>query len=409
MTCSYTTDSNKRYRVIDELHLTPETFIGEKFIEESKKLYFSFVNEFRYTLDLGHVETIGSVYQSAKDRGIFEFAAGIRKTFYGMDMHFYGVTYLWDMCMESCIYCPAALQNRKKTKYKPLSLSIDEAVKDVLYIMKDGHRHLCVLAGEYPAKYPAKILAGYIAAFDQLGLKEIILNVEPPADESDYQLWRNAAKNTALQFRVFQETYQRDTYTKIHPKTKFGRKYNYDFRYQSQEMALKYGFDEVGIGVLFGLHRYPLEEIDSLKAHAEELKYKTGKNPARVCLPSAKHLENIEVSIPYTVTGHKARQKLPLYWQLSEILYALSRLAMPSVNIVSSERDPSELLAILDLYATCTTLNVHPGVGDNIRYHEKIEFEDTHFEQAPSYSRNPKTSIHAFKARGYRPIIALGD
>ena len=40
---------------------------------------------------------------------------------------------------------------------------------------------------------------------------------------------------------------------------------------------------------------------------------------------------------------------------------------MPTINIVSSERDGPAMLRILDKYATCTTLNVHPGVGDNAK------------------------------------------
>jgi hypothetical protein len=44
------------------------------------------------------------------------------------------------------------------------------------------------------------------------------------------------------------------------------------------------------------------------------------------------------------------------YERLNELLYALTRLAMPTMNIVSSERDGEAMLDILDDYATCSTL-----------------------------------------------------
>lgn len=409
MSCTYSLNPSIRYNPADELHLHPDSHEGIQWITKSLAAYHDFVTQFQRHLDFNRIGSIEETYVAAHHAGIFELAADVRNIFYGSDMFFYGVTYLWDMCMESCIYCPAALENRQKTKYKPLALSVDEAVKDVQYIMQDGHRHLCVLTGEDPLRYPPKILAEYIRAFDQLGLKEIILNVEPPADWNDFKLWREAAPNTALQFRVFQETYNREKYTEIHPKTKYGRKHDFDNRYHSQELALACGFDNAGLGVLFGNHHLPIEEINSLQIHAMELVSKTGKPPARICLPSAKYLDTIQVDIPFSLSTHHAKASnvdKSIYWKFSEVIYALARLAMPTLNIVSSERDEPGLLAELDKYATCTTLNVHPGVGDNIRFNEKRIYDQIHFEQSPTYFRNPKAMVSAFQSRGYRPWLA---
>lgn len=408
MGCIYSLDPTIHYNPLDELHLCPDSKAGRTLIANSLAAYQNFAAKYREALDLNNIESIEKIYSAAQAHDIFECAENMRRAFYGNDMHFYGVTYLWDRCMESCIYCPASLENRQKTKYKPLALSVDEAVKDIQYIMKDGHQHICVLTGEDPVRYPPKILAEYIDAFDQLGLKEIILNVEPPKDACDFKLWRAAASRTALQFRVFQETYNRENYAAIHPATKYGRKHDFDYRYYSQERALAHGFDNVGLGVLFGNYHLPIEEINHLQMHAMALKDKTGKSPARICLPSAKHLKTISVTIPYPLSSkHLDHQdnKKSLSWKLSEVIYALARLAMPTLSIVSSERDEPELLAELDKYATCTTLNVHPGVGDNIRYHEKINYHEIHFEQAPSFSRQPKETISSFLTRGYRPWL----
>lgn len=398
--CTYSLDPSITYNPIDELHLDPNSSETKSIIADSLEQYRRFSSKYKNVLHLDKPDSITHVYQAALQENIFQAAEAVRRAFFGHDLHFYGVTYLWDMCMESCVYCPAALENRKKSKYKPLSLSIDEAVNDIQYVMQDGHRHICILTGEDPLRYPPHVLADYIRAFDELGLKEIILNVEPPKNVEDFKLWRDAAKKTALQFRVFQETYNREKYAAIHPVTKYGRKHDFDKRYQSQADALQAGFNNIGLGVLFGNHHYPIEEIDSLQAHANDLKSKTGKYPARVCLPSAKHLEQISVNIPFII------QEKSTYQQFSEIIYALARLAMPTIGLVSSERDESTLLTELDKYATCTTLNVHPGVGDNIKFHENTPNNDIHFEQAPSFSRDPDHFINTHEMKGYHLWLA---
>jgi len=98
-------------------------------------------------------------------------------------------------------------------------------------------------------------------------------------------------------------------------------------------------------------------------------------------------------------------------------------LAMPEINIVSSERDTPEMLEELDKYATCTTLGVKPGVGGNsgipldrmaskrdIEAYDKAKEEGkiTTFSQSTVFPRNPKETIISMKESGYNPIINLG-
>jgi hypothetical protein len=403
----YSLESPDVYSAEQELHVRADDPKAQHVIRQAQEKYNAFASDFRGRFDLSKPASILDAYAEAMRRDIFGEAARVRDFFFGRDMHFYGVVYLWDMCMESCTYCPAAVENRKKAKYKPLDLTIEDAVRDVKYVMADGHRHLCILTGEDPLKHPPELLAEYIRAFDELGLTEMILNVEPPKDPAHFRLWRDAAKKTSLQFRIFQETYDRETYAAIHPVTKWGRKHDFDNRYDAQIVAMQHGFDNYGLGILFGNHPRPIDEIDGLAAHARYALGKTGKWPARVNLPSAKHLENIEVEIPFDL--HMSRNassgSSTAYRMSSELIYALTRLALPHISIVSSERDSPELLRVLDRYATCTTLNVHPGVGDNIRFNEGIDFMTAHFEQAPSFSRDPRTLALGYAAAGYRAFL----
>ena len=178
----------------------------------------------------------------------------------------------------------------------------------------------------------------------------------------------------------------------------------------AQARALDAGFDNVGIGALFGLRRYPLEEVLGLMEHAAALKRSHGVEPIRVCLPTANFLPNIGVQIPYVLKKGSYDEQGNLlrashYELFDELIYALAKLAMPRLSLVSSERDPQGLLRILDRYATCTVLNVHPGVGDNVRHHRGMDVDEVHFEQATSFSRDPEETLRDMRARGYNPIL----
>jgi len=386
-------------------------------IAEAKRLYQEFLTQYSTKLDFNNPATISEAYEKAKEMGVFEKAQEIRETIFCKDMHFYGVSYLWDACMNHCAYCPGSVPNRKKAiaegrEYPLRELSVEQAVVDTLSVMEDGHVHICYLSGSAPGRerLPDKMVQ-YLEAFDDLGLKEIILNIEPATKEG-FRKMREAVSKTSLQFRVFQETYNKDTYAKMHPK---GPKADYDFRRQSQARALEAGIDNVGLGVLFGLHSRPLEELEGLREHAEELERDHGKKPARVCLPSANELTNIGVEIPHFLdrgTYTEGRNEIVEagdYEKFNELIYALARLAMPTINIVSSERDGPAMLRILDKYATCTTLNVHPGVGDNARIFPCNGNSETHFEQATTFPRDPKTTIEEMRERGYNPVLGKQD
>lgn len=397
-----------KYSPQSEYKVDVESSGVRKQIAAVENIFTKLIEKWKKRLELENPEEIEGVYLEASREGLFDMAKETRELIFGKDIHFYGVCYLWDHCINSCIYCPDSVENRKASAFENLELTVEQAIEDTKAVMEDGHMHICYLTGEDPIGHPAETMVKYLVAIDNLGLDEIILNIGAQTID-DFRILRKAVQNTSLQFRVFQETYNRKTYAREHPE---GPKKDYDFRVQSQERALEAGFDNVGLGVLFGLHRFPMEEIEGLRKHAEGLKRKYHKLPARVCLPSAslvKHLKNkVQYLLPkgeYDRDGNLVKKNV--YEMFNELVYALSRIGMPLVSIVSSERDQKGMLEILDNYATCTTLNVHPGVGDNLRYHREIVDTTLHFEQAASYSRDPEETIRSMKLRGFNPVIKL--
>lgn len=395
-----------KYSPKDEYHCDiNEESVKSKF-NKAREEFKLFSDSFRKKFDLSKPEKILDVYNHASKNGLFEFAASLRELVFGKDIHFYGVSYLWDDCVNTCEYCPGSIQNRKSSGYKPRELSIDEAIEDINFVISDGHSHICLLTGEETKNHSAAFLAKYLQKVDELGLDEIILNIAP-LDVKGFKILRDAVKHTSLQFRVFQETYNKETYASMHQR---GPKRNFENRYYSQSRALDAGFDNIGFGALFGLHRYPIEEIEGLQEHVRHIHENHGVNPARVCLPSANFLPQYDVKIPFILEKGKYTNEHELiqmgpYEYFDELIYALAKLALPHINLVSSERDPPGMLNILDHYASCSVINVHPGVGDNTKHHKRVKEEGLHFEQANSFSREPKKTLENMRLRGFNPLL----
>lgn len=279
-------------------------------------------------------------------------------------------------------------------------------------------------SGHYAAKI-SKFVKSIIKETKDDGLEEIILNIEPLPVEGfrDVVKARDEANaengtNVAIQFRVFQETYNKDLYVEKHANPNIERieeeteqeytesvkknpsatrrlresdgdfekrrqeaiakmpKANYENRYNAQARALEAGFDNVGLGVLFNLNDDPVEEIQALIDHVELLREKYGKSVARICLPSANELKAFKVDIGNMLEPGQKRpnadgekleelKEMGDYEKFDEMLYVMVRMALPDINIVSSERDTPGMLAILDKYATCTTLGVETADGAN--------------------------------------------
>ena len=303
-------------------------------IENARRIYKEFEEEFLHKLDLADPESIAFAYQEAERRGIFKKAEEIRNLLFGKDMHFYGVVYTSDKCANNCSYCPAGELNREMTVdegivYPQKALTLEQIVQETNAVMDDGHTHICYLEGS-PAKeridnnsYARKIaryVSGIIEETAERGLEEIILNIEP-LTEDGFRIVAEAAKeanekvgaNVSLQFRVFQETYNEEIYKENHPQSQTGQapKADYWNRRNSQARALRAGFDNVGLGSLIaGLNKHPLEEIRGLIEHIQDLRQEfPDVIPARVCLPAASELKNLHTRIPFVLETGQTRPK----------------------------------------------------------------------------------------------------
>ena len=403
-------------------------------IAESKAIFAEFLKEFGAKLDLGDKDSIAEVLKAAQERGIYDAAAKIREYFYGRNITIYGVSYLSNVCEEKCLFCPmgqSCLRDEKaKTKLQDPNLTPEEraeneaiitthksrlktmtpeeAKEDMAALAAMGHNEICVLAGSALGLDYHNLIPYVRIALSQHGIKEVSLNLKQ-FEEGELQAFLEELqdgfeipKGVKLQFRIFQETYDPTDYDHFmqHSDPIHGKR-NYEVRYNAQIVAAEVGkavekagltgISEIGIGALFGLRRFPIEEIADLQQHAEVIKLLTGLEVKRCCLPFGNEPKASHVEIPYMIPGR------PDADAIIELIYALARLAMPTVSIVSSERDGTKILRRLDRYAPHTTWNVHPYPCGNIEALENLQGKKIeHDDKTPQADTRPR-KIEAFR------------
>jgi 2-iminoacetate synthase len=131
-------------------------------------------------------------------------------------------------------------------------------------------------------------------------------------------------------YQLFQETYHRETYGKMH---KGGKKRDYDWRITGIHRAMTAGIDDVGIGVLFGLADWRFE-ILALMQHIHHLEKEFGVGPHTISLPRLEPASGSAIATqpPYPVSDVDFRK-----------IVAILRLAVPYTGIIMSTRETPDM------------------------------------------------------------------
>ena len=168
-------------------------------------------------------------------------AQALTERYFGKLMLLYAPLYLSDYCSNGCTYCgysTASPHQRKTLNYDEIQAELaalkDAGFDSVLLLTGGSRRHA-------PVSYIAE--ASRIAANH---FSEVVLEVYAlTADE-----YRSVREAGASGLTLYQETYDRDLYRRVHPH---GEKRDYDFRLQAPERAIAAGLKHVSIGPLLGL------------------------------------------------------------------------------------------------------------------------------------------------------------
>ena len=219
---------------------------------------------------------------------IFRLAEQIKKDFYGNRIVLFAPLYLSNYCVNGCVYCPYHLKNKHMPRIK---LTQEQIRQEVIALQDMGHKRLAIETGEDPVNNPIEYVLESIKTIYSIkhkngAIRRVNVNIAATTVEN-YRKLKEAGIGTYI---LFQETYNRESYEKLHPT---GPKHDYAWHTEAMDRAMQGGIDDVGLGVLFGLESYRYE-FAALLMHAEHLEATFGVGPHTISFPRIKKADDID-------------------------------------------------------------------------------------------------------------------
>lgn len=234
---------------------------------------------------------------------------------YGPTMRFFAPLYLSNECINVCKYCGFSRDN----PILRVTLTLDQVEQEVHHLMNLGFRNILLVAGEHPKFVSSDYLVDCVQRLHQIGLPSIHLEVGPMETEAYRKLVGAGAEGLV----VYQETYDRDVYARMHIA---GPKKDYDWRLACPDRAYLAGFRRIGIGALFGLADWRSEAL-ALATHLDDLLKRCWKASFTVSLPRLRPAAGEFQPLTQMTDS-----------DLAKLVCAL-RITFPQVGIVLSTRE----------------------------------------------------------------------
>jgi 2-iminoacetate synthase len=241
---------------------------------------------------------------------------------FGRTMRLFAPLYVSNECVNNCSYCGFSRDN----PILRTTLTVDQVVREAKHLHGLGFRNVLLVAGEHPKFVSEGYLQDCLDALKPF-IPTLALEVGPMEDDQYADVVDHGAEGLV----VYQETYHRETYQKLHTA---GPKKNFDWRLDCPERAYNGGFRRIGIGALFGLADWKYEAL-ALAAHLEYLYKHCWKAQFTIAFPRMRpYAGNYEYQ---TEEGLLLGDR-----QLVQLMIAF-RTLFPQVGIVVSTREPAPL------------------------------------------------------------------
>ena len=328
-------------------------------------------------------------------------AAAVKTKVYDNRIVTFAPLYLSNLCVNDCVYCGFRCSNTEESRR---ILSLDEVRREVEVLAGQiGHKRLILVYGEHPQSgidYIASTLRTImdVKVKTRRGwgqIRRCNVNAAPMSVE-ELRVLNDAGIGT---FQVFQETYHRKTYERLHPRHTI--KGSYLWRLYCMHRAMEAGIDDVGLGVLFGLYDWKFE-VMGLLYHAIELEKRFGIGPHTISFPRLEPAHNTPFAQnPQYAVDNEAFKRLVM----------VIRLAVPYTGMILTARENAQLRReILPLGCTQTDASTRIGIGayadpfDEAQHGERQQFilGDTRSLDDVVRELAEAGSITSFCTAGYR-------
>ncbi len=283
--------------------------------------------------------------------------------------------YIANYCENECVYCGFNCKN----KIHRAKLTMEEIEREYQAIAATGLKEILILTGESRSmsgiEYIGEAVERAKKYFSMIGLE--IYPVE--IDEYRYLHEKGADYVT-----VFQETYNTDTYKKVHLR---GQKSIFSYRIDAQERAVLGGMRGVGFGALLGIDDWRHDAF-CVGVHATLLQKKYPHAEIAVSVPRLRPYINNEENNSKDVHEKELLQVMLAY-----------RIFMPFASMTISTRERAGFRdRVVGMCATKISAGVSVGIGGRAEEEEK---GDEQFEI--SDPRSVDEVIAALRERGLQP------
>ncbi|MDD4101479.1 MAG: [FeFe] hydrogenase H-cluster radical SAM maturase HydG [Kiritimatiellae bacterium] len=260
-------------------------------------------------------------------------ALAIKKSVYDNRIVMFAPLYMSNLCVNRCAYCGFRCGNEAQ---KRRMLNMDEVKEEIAVLAgKIGHKRLIAVYGEHPDTSTEYIAETIRTAYShivksprgaEVGIRRVNVNAAPLPIE-DLRVLKTVGIGT---FQVFQETYHRATYERIHPAGTV--KGDYNWRTTAFHRAMEAGVDDVGMGVLYGLYDWKFELLASVM-HARDLEQQFGIGPHTISFPRLEPASGTDLptNSPWLIDDATFRR-----------IVVITRLSVPYTGMIVTCRESPE-------------------------------------------------------------------
>lgn len=315
---------------------------------------------------------------------LYRVAGEVKKSIYGRRIVLFAPLYISDYCVNNCRYCGyqhSSPQPRRK-------LTQAEIADETRAILALGHKRIALELGEDPVNNPIDYVVEaletiYAQDYQGSNIRRANVNIAATTVEN-YRRLKKAGIGTYV---LFQETYHRATYQKLH----HGLKADFDRQLLAMHRAMEGGVDDVGLGALFGLYNWRFDALAML-THAEALERDTGVGPHTFSIPRVRVAAGVDLSLFADPVSDDDFKKLT----------AVLRLTAPYAGMLLSTRESADMRReLLEVGVSQISAGSRTGVGG---YTFAVKGER---EQKPQFEvedcRGPREVIQQLVDMGYWP------
>ncbi len=261
---------------------------------------------------------------------------------FGNTVYLFTPLYIANYCANYCVYCGFNCYNH----ISRMKLTMEQIEHEMKVIADSGMEEILILTGESRAQSDVKYI-GEACKLARKYFRMVGLEIYP-VNTDEYRYLHECGADYVT---VFQETYDTESYEKLHL---LGHKRVWPYRFDAQERALRGGMRGVSFSALLGLSDFRKDALASA-LHAYYLQRKYPAAEMSLSCPRLRPIVNNEKINPMDV-GEK---------QLCQILCAY-RIFLPFVGITVSSRESAAFRnGIVKIAATKVSAGVSTGIGDH--------------------------------------------